>query len=350
MSDWRTTSRFFLLLLLSLLFGTACTSVSEQISTEPSIQSQPLVWPPAPALARVRFVRQFSSPREVGIEKGFLQQLGEFFAGTSEVHMVRPMAVVRAAGNVIYVADPGLQGVHRFDLDRSRYQLIRGEKGRPLPSPVGLAAGAGGEVYVTDSMLSAVFVIEPGTLEAVQVPLQGLLAQPTGIALDPATGRMYLADTGSHQIKIYARDGALLGSFGHRGQAAGEFNFPTMVWRQTNGNILVADSLNFRIQIFNAQGRFLRQFGKPGDGTGQHAQPKGVATDSYGHIYVVDTLFNAMQIFDTDGTYLLNVGTLGQNPGEFWLPTGIFIDDNETIYIADSYNRRVQVFNYIGGQ
>ena len=307
------------------------------------------VWPATPAQLRLAFLASLSRPQDLGIKKGIAQELGELLTGPKEVRLVRPMAVVTDSAGRIYVADPGMRGVHLFDTANNSYRLIQRPDRQPLPSPVALAIGPGGAVYITDSRLSAVFVVAPGSREAVQVPLQGLLARPTGLAVEPASGRLYLVDTGSHEIKVYARDGALLQRIGRRGTGEGEFNFPTMIWLDGEGDLLVADSMNFRIQVFDRGGGYLRNFGVVGAGAGQHAQPKGIATDSRGHIYVVDTLLHSLQIFGEKGEFLLTVGRRGTEAGEFWLPAGIFIDSHDTIYIADSYNQRVQILRHVGG-
>jgi len=308
------------------------------------------VWPAGPSSPRLAYVMSFSGGEDLGIGKGVLQQLRKFLGGSRQIHLVRPVAIVESADNKLFVADPGVRGVHRFDLEKGGYHLIRGENGQALPSPVALAAGLSGEVYITDSRLAAVFVVEPGRTEAVKVPLQALLARPTGVALDPPSGRLYLVDTGSHEVKVFARDGALLKRFGRRGTGPGEFNFPTMIWMSNESEILVSDSMNFRTQVFDSAGNFLRQFGEVGDGAGHLAQPKGIATDSNGHVYIVDSMTHAIQIFDRSGNFLFRLGYRGEGPGEFWLPAGIFIGERDTIYVADSYNGRIQVFRYIGGK
>lgn len=305
-----------------------------------------LVWPHDPALPRVEFVKAFSRPADLGIGKSFFAQLKDMLFGESESRLVRPMAVV-ANGGIVYVADPGARGVHRFDAAGGNYALVTADHA-PLPSPVGLARGSDGEIYVTDSRLAQVFVIRPGARTAVPLRLDVKLTQPTGIAFDGTSGRLYVADTAEHRIHIFERDGSLAGSIGRRGSGDGEFNYPTYLWRTPQGSLYVTDSLNFRIQVFDAHGRLNGQFGRQGDGTGDAARPKGIATDRHGHVYVVDALFNAFQIFDTTGRLLLPVGERGHGRGEFWLPTGIFIDD-DMIYIADSYNQRIQVLRYIGG-
>lgn len=338
---------------MTILLRCVCLALLLISSISPPAQAGEqarLVWPREPAPPRVEFVRAFSRPADLGIGKSFLARLKDLLFGEADNRIIRPMAVT-AGGGVIYVADPGAKGVHRFDTAGGDYTLITATDEAPLPSPVGLARGAAGEVYVADSRLAQVFVIRPGAKEAMPLHLDVKLTQPTGIAFDAASGRLYVADTAAHRIHIFERDGSLAGSLGRRGTGDGEFNFPTYLWRTPQGRLYVTDSLNFRIQVFDARGQFVGKFGRQGDGTGDAGRQKGVATDRHGHVYVVDALFHAFQIFDATGRLLLQVGDRGQDRGEFWLPTGIFIDqdDDGMIYIADSYNQRIQVFRYIGG-
>jgi len=321
----------------------ACAPVPSRVADQ-----TPLAWPEGvDAPARIAFVKVFSRPEEFGIEKGFLARIGEFLFGQQDARLVRPMAVV-AVNGIVYVADPGAKGVHRFDPVAERYDLIGAEGDAPLSSPVGLAVGREGDVYVTDSVRPAVLVIRPGARAAVPLQLPKL-GQPTGVAFDHSTGRLYVVDTTAHRVAVFNPDGTLHSSIGQRGDGDGEFNYPTYLWRDARGRLYVTDSLNFRIQVFDEQGRFLRKFGKPGDGTGDFMRQKGVATDSLGHVYIVDALMNALQIYDEAGGLLLSIGNLGQNRGEFWLPAGIYIGEDDQIFVADAYNGRIQILRYIGG-
>lgn len=306
-----------------------------------------LVWPAHPETPRIAFVRTFSRPDDLGISKSFFQRMRDLVFGAEESHMVRPMAVMESGG-ALYVADPGARGVHRFDTAKGDYALIQGPNETPLPSPVGLARGAEGEVYLTDSKLAQVLVIRPGAKFATPLELEGELLQPTGLAFDAASRQLFVVDTRASTIRVYNARGALVRSIGTRGTGPGEFNYPTLLWLSPQGRLHVTDSLNFRVQILDRDGGFIGKFGHVGDGTGDAARQKGVATDRHGHVYVVDSLFHAVQVFDESGRYLLTVGAQGQGRGEFWLPVGIYIDANDSIYIADTYNRRVQVLRYLG--
>lgn len=314
----------------------------------PRAEAPPLVWPAAPDTPRIAFVRAFSRPDDLGIRKNLLQRLRDLVFGEEISRMVRPMAVIESGG-ALFVADPGAKGVHRFDTRAGSYELILGPQGAPLPSPVGLARGADGSIYLADSKLARVLVIRPGEKFASPLELEGELLQPTGLAYDAASKRLYVADTRQHRIHVHDAAGARVASIGQRGTGPGEFNYPTLLWLSPQGRLHVTDSLNFRVQVLAPDGRFLGAFGHQGDGTGDAARQKGVATDSEGHVYVVDSLFHALQVFDAQGRFLLTVGAQGQGRGEFWLPVGIHIDSDDTIYIADTYNRRVQVLRYLGG-
>lgn len=345
MSARRRTCAVLLLPLLLVACSGRLVEVPQ--ASQPAEAAGP-VWPAAPEAPRVAFVHAFSRPADLGIGRGLLQRLRDLVLGGEDSRMVRPMAVVATEGT-IYVADPGVQGVHRFAPAAGGYELIRGPGERPLPSPVGLAVGGADEVYVADSKLAQVLVIRPGERSAAPLPLDAALGQPTGIAFDARAGRLFVVDTTGHRILVFGRDGRLQATIGRRGEAAGEFNYPTMLWWSAPGRLYVTDTLNFRIQILDADGRLVGAVGRRGAGVGDAARPKGVAVDRHGHLYVVDALLHSVQIFDEAGRFLLPVGQQGQERGEFWLPTGIFVGDDDRIYVADTYNRRVQVLRYVGG-
>jgi DNA-binding beta-propeller fold protein YncE len=327
--------------LAASLLAAACSVTPERPA------EAPLVWPSPPEPPRIAYLRSVERPDDLGIAKGFFQKLRDLLFGAEENRMVRPMAVVESDG-ILYVADPGARGVHRFDTIGGDYDLIRLADEGDLPSPVGLARGKGGAIYVADSRLGQILMIRAGSRQAEPLAIDAPLGQPTGIAYDQDSGNLFVVDTSAHCIKVFDAAGKWLRDLGRRGKGDGEFNYPTLLWRSGDGRLYVTDSLNFRIQIVDEAGKSLGKFGRVGDGSGDAARQKGVATDRYGHVYVVDSLFSALQVFDGSGRFLLAIGARGHERGEFWLPAGIFIGDDDTIYVADSYNRRVQVLRYIG--
>lgn len=61
---------------------------------------------------------------------------------------------------------------------------------------------------------------------------------------------------------MYSADGEFLFKFGSHGEGNGQFNAPTGVAVDSNGNIIVADWGNSRIQVSQAQG-WLEAFSVP---------------------------------------------------------------------------------------
>lgn len=332
-----------LVLIVALASGCAPT-VSPSPEPAPSVSH---VWPRPPARARIRFVKSVARPEDLGVRPSIWQGLRELIAGKHEEWLVRPTAAV-ARGPVVYVADPGAQVLWMIDAEHGRFRKTGRAAKEPLVSPVGLALGADGRIYLVDSFLAKVFVYD-ANLEFRSVIADPEFQRPAGAAFDPTTDRLYVADSGAHRVWIYTGDGKRLGTIGRRGTGDGEFNFPTHVAIDRVGLIYVTDSLGFRLEMFERDGRFARRVGRHGDSSGDFASPKGVAVDSGGHIYVVEALFDAVQIFDSRGRFLLSFGERGVGPGQFWLPVGVFIDREDRIYVADAYNQRIQIFQYLAG-
>lgn len=324
-------------------------AVAEQPAAETQQPMEALVWPAPPEVAKVRFVGSISNPDDLGRKKGFFRKVWEFLRGEAEDEdMVRPMAVA-TDGARMYVADSLAKRVHVYDRANAEYSYIRGSEQESLSLPIGLATDARGNLYVADGEHGKIFVFKPdGSFES-DLDSTKWLKRPSGLAIDKARQRLYVADAPSHEVKVFDLEkGAVLKTIGERGSQNGEFNYPAFVAVDKAGRLYVTDALNSRIQVFDADGRFLRTFGKKGDGTGDLSAPKGVGVDGEGHIYVADADFDNLQIFDDKGQLLLFLGSSGQAAGKFWLPTGLFVDEQDRIYVADSYNKRVQIFQYLG--
>ncbi len=316
--------------------------------TEKPLTGTAPAWPPPPDAARIQFVREFSGPADLGIRPSLWNRIKAIATGQDQHDMERPMAVAATDdGQLIYVADPGAQCIHRFDLQRGRYRCLITEQGDVLLSPVGVAISTEGKLYVTDSGLNMVFTATPDDNALQPLTLTPPPDQPTGLAVGP-TGDLFVTSTGSHSVRHYSADGRLIQEFGGRGSALGQMNYPTYLWLSSATELLVTDTMNFRIQRIDPNGGVLSVFGTAGDGTGSFARPKGVSMDQAGNIYIVDGMHHAIQIFNRAGRLLLAIGSQGSAPGEFWLPSGIFVTQDNLIFVADAYNSRVQVFRYTG--
>jgi DNA-binding beta-propeller fold protein YncE len=341
MISLRTLQRLLLLLTVSLLFA-GCVGRTAPVS---GIPSELLRWPPAPAPVKIQWLGEFNDPRDLDIRKGFWTRVVEFVSGEERTGIVRPYGVFADDHGRIYVADPGGGVVHLLDRENHRSVRLMGGDDAPLRLPIGVTGDGNGTVYVTDSASGVVFRHVVG--EEILTPfINGTVLRPTGIVCDPVRKRIYVSDTSRHQIAVFDLAGKELFRIGSRGSQPAEFNFPTDLCLDRQGQLVVTDSLNSRIQVISPDGHFVSQLGKAGDSAGYLSKPKGVAVDSEGHIYSADALHDAVQIFDVSGRLLLSFGMRGTRPAEFWMPSGLFMDSHDTLFVSDTFNHRIQLFRY----
>jgi sugar lactone lactonase YvrE len=211
--------------------------------------------------------------------------------------------------------------------------------------PVGAAVDAAGNVYVADPDLHVIRGIAPNGevwtvagLEGEPGSEDGLGSEarfnrPTGLALDPATGLLYVADAGNHAIR--------------------------------------------RVTLTPQGGQVATFAGTPGQpGANDSAQPGSTAGASFrdprglvwgaGSLYVADTGNCTIRQIQADGTVLTFCGVAGvagnqagaavrnlpagSNPAGFALfdgPAGLAFYDN-SLYVADTNNNRIRVINGAG--
>jgi len=342
-TQWRPVAIVMLLSMLGATLG-ACTWGGGR-NDHPAETPPHMVWPEPPDQARIELVSVFGTAADLGITRSIWARLASLITGSGDLRMARPVGVA-AAGSRIAVADPEAALVHVYDVSQHRALALTTCGDATLAEPVAVAF-LDDRLYVSDALGGCIYVFtSDGGCEGRWSLEDG--SRPAGLAADAERARLYVADTGAHQVLGFDRQGHNLLRIGHRGTAVGAFNYPTWLALDATGNLYVTDALNFRVQIFDPTGTPLAQFGMHGDGSGQLARPNGIGVDRDGHVYLVDALFDAVQLFDSEGHYLMVFGSRGNAPGQFWLPAGLAIS-GERIYVADAYNQRIQVFRILRG-
>ncbi len=335
-------------------------------------ETEEYIWPLPPEPPRIKYIRSIHSELDVGYQKTLAQKISEAIFGRTRLRALKkPLSTHVDRAGRLYVVDTGWKSVVVFDFDRSRMDFL-GTRGRGrLLNPLGITSDSEGNLYVADAGGARIMKYNKDLQFVTAFGGKTVLLRPTGMAVDTVRRRLYVVDTWLHQVKAFDYDsGKLLFTIGkdlpaapdgvrapegtldrywNRGHDIGEFNFPTYIAVDKDGNIYVVDTLNFRVQIFSPEGRFLHTFGKVGRAPGQFFRPKGIGIDSEGHIYVADAAFNNIQIFDRQGRLLLFFGTFGSGLADLRMPAGLYIDKKDRIYVVDQFNLRVQVYQFLGG-
>ena len=258
-----------------------------------------------------------------------------------------PYKIATDSKDRVIVVDRDLYpSIHIFDFASRKHSRIAGGPGERLQAPSGLAIDAQDQWYVTDAQRGAILVYAPdgkflrsiGTGKG-----ERLFAQPTGIAVDSASGHIYVADPPQNTVFMLGADGNILTRLGTKagGSDPGQFAAPTDVVVRGQ-ELFVLDSGNNRIQVFDLAGNFRASIHPE-----SMVPSLGFSVDSRGRIYL-DGPLNTVQVFQRDGRLLLRFGYTGTGHGQFQGPTGIWTDRLDRTYVADTGNRRVQSFEWGG--
>jgi sugar lactone lactonase YvrE len=233
-------------------------------------------------------------------------------------------------------------------------------------NPVGLAADAGGNVYVADTGNDTIRKIMPG---GVVTSLKGTVGpEPWNLAADGA-GNLYVvaAGAGAGIIQRITAAGVVTTFAGAAANFA--FSLPPLYLGQpwtyagavatdAAGNVYVADTFNETIRKITPAGTVTTLAGTfqvkgHADGTGAAAEfldPQGIATDSGNNVFVADTGNNTIRKITSAGvvtTLAGAAGTSGSADGSgsaasFNGPTSLAADESGNIYVADTGNDMIR--------
>lgn len=341
------TSRLVTLQLLWLaILSSACAHANGDAPDRHPVEA--VYWPAPPASPRARLVAVLPDGEPRPPPRPFWRRALEWLAGTARSEenlptgaLVRPFGVAANPKGEVFVVDPDLARVTRYD-GAARASLIEC-KGAPWSAPMAVALAPDGALLVADGGAARIVRWTP---EGCKTLGQGLFERPTGVAA--TAERVWVVDPPRHQVIALSNAGDELLRRGELGDGEGQFHFPTSLALAPDGTLLVVDALNFRVVRLDPDGRWLGAFGAAGDSEGAFARPKGIATDAAGRIFVSDAQRGVVLVFDPGGAFGFAVGQNGSDSGQLALPAGLFVR-GERLLVADSQNHRIQEFELLGG-
>lgn len=200
--------------------------------------------------------------------------------------------------------------------------------------------------------------------------LDTYLFQPSGVAIHPTTGEIFVSDTSNNIVRKIDRNGQVtrvagLGfrSFGPNGVDARNsgLSLPRGIAFTPTGELVIADRANDTIRRVNAQGvinrlagnEALREFS--GDGGPATAAglclPSAVAYDPLGNFFIADTCNNRVRRVGTDGiirTFAGNGSSASTGDGGaataagIYTPLAVALDRAGNVYIGEYDGCRVR--------
>ncbi len=221
----------------------------------------------------------------------------------------------------------------------------------------GMSFDASGDIVAMDSVNQRVDVFDP-TGQLINMCGQrgftsvGDFNWPRGVAVDPATGNYWIADTKQSDIQILApvsapaEAGCTAAGYVTQtlGSALGDVDYPNSIVI-AGGYAWVADTKNNRIESWNVATQTpASTFGTLGSGTGQFNAPTSVSVDpTTGDLFVADSVNNrVVELSVSNGTVLSTVATYAAGFND---PYGAASNGSGLLAVADRDNNRVVVIN-----
>jgi DNA-binding beta-propeller fold protein YncE len=172
--------------------------------------------------------------------------------------------------------------------------------------------------FGTEDSISYSFVGRVRTFYVLKIPNKNIQQFQQRVSALPATpGITFTPESATNRFE------------GGRGTGKGQFDSPTAIAVDPNGNILVADTGNGRIEKFSPNGTFVTSIG-------QFEAPNGIAVDHAGNIYVAEIgSRHRIQKLGPDGTFIARWA-----PGLYG-PRKIAIGPDDSIYVVDSGDNRI---------
>ena len=284
-------------------------------------------------------VAEASAKPQVRVE--FSSQFGKQGAGPEE--FLGPFGVHVSQDGLVYVGDDLAHTIKVFRKDGSFLNTIGGPALFSYLDKV--ITDARGRIYVADAGNNKVQVQDPQGKPLKEIRKWGLFGgfkNPRYLSFD-GSGRLFVADWGSHCIRVFDQNLGFMQTIGRQGAGDGEFENPIAVAHNSSNWLFVSDFKNHRIQVFDDRGGFLFSFGALGGGPGQLRNPSGLAFDSRGRLFVAEYGNHRVQVFSAKGESLGAFGRQGPGPLEFDKPTDLDFGPDGMLYVAEAGNHRVQV-------
>ena len=185
---------------------------------------------------------------------------------------------------------------------------------------------------------------------------------PDGIAVNNATGDVWVVASGSDRLSEFSPTGNLEAVLGGNGSGAGQLNEPKGLALDSSGDVWIADTANNRVQELSPTGAFVMalgwgvkdgkaeletctkapcEVGIGGSEPGQFKEPVAVSVDSEGHVYVTDGGEPGqdgdarIQEFAKTGAYLGRLGSKGIGSGDVEDPWATAIDTHGRLRVLD---------------
>ncbi len=222
-----------------------------------------------------------------------------------------------------------------------------------LNRPWGTAVCNNGDIVVAECGTHCITILNKQAIKVRSFGVQGIndgeFTDPRGVAI---TNDQHVLVTDLHRLQKLTLNGVFVKSIGssdRKGNGELEFDVPTgIAVHPTEGYIYVADSSNNRIQVFDSNLSFFDTITLNGDDS--FNDPCDVALDIQGNVFVVEHGNHCVtKVATNDHRHkcIKRFGSEGSAPGQFRKPICLCIG-NGLVYVCNYSNGRISIFDTDG--
>jgi DNA-binding beta-propeller fold protein YncE len=219
-----------------------------------------------------------------------------------------------------------------------------------LKTPVDVAIGSGGRIWVTDPDRARIFGFNPDGSYATLIhrgpagPGAGRIQRTEGIGTDE-DGNLYVCDYGNEKVLVFGPDGTFVR----------EWSVPLPTDVAVRGGRVVVSSIP-GVSVFTTTGTLMSVWGKRGRGPDEFDAAHGVALAADGTAYIADTQNQRVKAYDKDGK-LLWIWPVSKtqspmpgliptgSPDTVQMPTSVALDGNGRLIVVDAFGFDLVVLN-----
>jgi DNA-binding beta-propeller fold protein YncE len=258
--------------------------------------------------------------------------------------------------NECYIADTGNHQVVVYDENGMpifrfyHHVMVDGEK--RLGEPKHIAVDADGQIYVTDSVVPYLDILDRNGrhVTSVDPPYSecGEYARFDAVAVGPDK-KIYasISSEAGRYIGVIGFDYELENIIHLESDGLGEACV-TAIDVDTEGAIYITDPCaSVMVQIYDANGKFKSGFGRHDSGFENFSHPTSISVMPEGNIWVVDSIRQVVSYFTPEGEFISYAGGKGDHPGAFNYPSAVDTDGKDRLFVVERAGNRYQCFRIV---